>query len=256
MATWIGSPNKSRGRRGRRPEAVVVHLMAGSLRGTDAWFRNRASRVSAHYGVGHGGDVHQYVHESDTAWHAGRVYRPTWKGVRRGTNPNRYTIGIEHEGHLADAWPEAMMEASARLIADICSRWAIPIDRDHIVGHREIYARKACPGDRVDLDRLVAMARRAAGLDAVPGLDVSVGGPYNFVEAPGDLLTRVALNVRAAPTSQAVRRRTEPGGTRLAVAGWTSNGEAVSANAHWYRLADGAYVWAGGTRAPIPGLGA
>ena len=227
--------------------------MAGTLRGTDAWFRNPKSRVSAHYGIGRTGDVHQYVQEADTAWHAGRVYRPTWTGVRRGRNPNRYTIGIEHEGHLADDWPEPMMQASARLIADVCSRWSIPIDREHVVGHREIYARKACPGDRVDLDRLVALARQAAGLDEgdVPPLR---GGPYNFVEAPGEVPTRVALNVRTAPTSQAPRRRTEPAGARLAVAGWTSNGEAVHANAHWYRLEDGLYAWAGGTRAPVPGL--
>ena len=223
--------------------------MAGTLRGTDAWFRNPRSKVSAHYGVGRGGAVHQYVSESDTAWHAGRVYRPTWGGVKRlGRNPNLYTVGIEHEGHLGDAWPEAMLDASARLIADVCTRWSIPIDREHVVGHREIYARKACPGDEVDLDDLVARARAAAGLDG------GAGGRYNFVDDPGEAVTRVALNVREAPTSRSRRLRTEPAGARLAVAGWTSNGEAVHANAHWYRLGDGRYVWAGGTRSPVPGL--
>ena len=40
----------------------------------------------------------------------------------------------------------------------------------------------------------------------------------------------------------------------LATTGWTSSGETVSGNAHWYRLADG-WVWAGGTTAPVPALG-
>lgn len=249
--SWTGSPHKRRGRAGRRPEAVVVHLMDGTLRGTDEWFQDAASRVSAHYGVGRAGQVHQYVLEADTAFHAGRVYQPTWSGIRTGVSPNLYTVGIEHEGRLGDAWPEAMMEASAALIADVCRRWSIPIDRAHVVGHREIYARKACPGDRVDLDRLVRMARAVSGL----GDPADAPPLYNFVASAEPVTTRVRLNVRAAPTSQAARLRTERQGAVLGTSGWTSNGETVSGNAHWYRLADG-WVWAGGTQAPVPMLDA
>jgi N-acetyl-anhydromuramyl-L-alanine amidase AmpD len=41
--------------------------MDGTLAGTDAWFTNPASQVSAQYGIGKNGEVHQYVKEEDTA---------------------------------------------------------------------------------------------------------------------------------------------------------------------------------------------
>lgn len=248
---WKGSPNKTKGRAGYKPEAVVIHVMEGTLTGTDAWFANPASKVSAHYGIGRSGVVHQYVLDADQAWHAGRVWKPTWPGIRTGVNPNRYTLGVEHEGFDREPWSEAMMAASAALIRALCTKWGIPINRDHVVGHREIYGRKTCPGSGVDLDRLVRMARQEAV--APPGSPAT--GPYNFVADPGTVRTRVQLNVREAPTSAARRVRAEASGAQLQVAGWTSNGETVSGNAHWYRLADGKYAWAGGTLTPIPGLG-
>ena len=72
--TWIGTPNRHKGREGFRPEAVVVHIMEGTLAATDSWFGTTESRVSAHYGVASDGRIHQYVGESDTEFHAGRVW--------------------------------------------------------------------------------------------------------------------------------------------------------------------------------------
>lgn len=159
---WIGSQHFS-SRHGEEPLAIVIHIMEGSLSGTDAWFNADASKVSAHYGVGMGGDIHQYVDEKNAAWHAGRTTpEATFRFLKEkpGVNPNRYTIGIEHEGFAETSWSEEMYNASAALIRDICHRWGIPIDRDHIVGHREIYTHKTCPGDKVDLDKLVELAKQ------------------------------------------------------------------------------------------------
>jgi N-acetylmuramoyl-L-alanine amidase len=202
-------------------------------------------RVSAHYGIGTHGAIHQYVGESDTAYHAGRSFEPVWTLLKPGTNPNLYTIGIEHEGTAESLWPDAMYTSSARLIAAVCNRWCIPIDRAHIVGHREIYARKTCPGNAVDLEHLVGLAHGAAlGPD-----------PYNFVRRSGRARARVRLNVRrGAPTVLAPIVRTVPAAALLRYAGWTSNGLAVHGNAHWYRDLDGNYFWAGGTERPTPGV--
>lgn len=158
------SPNFSKGRAGYKPEAIVIHVMVGTLPGTDSWFANPASKVSAHYGIGKAGQIHQYVDESNTAWHAGRILNPTWKEMMRTStggyvNPNSYTLGIEHEGDGKEQWTEAMYQASASLIATLCSRYQIPVDRAHIVGHREIFAGKTCPGTGVDLDRLIKLAK-------------------------------------------------------------------------------------------------
>ena len=154
------SPNFWPGRKGYRPEGVVIHIMDGTLVGTDSWFANPASLVSAHYGIGRTGEVHQYVKEENTAWHAGRVDAPAWKLIKPNINPNLYTVGIEHEGKPDDVWTDAMKQSSAELIREICKRWQIPIDRIHIVGHFEIFSKKPnCPArDKKIIDELVALA--------------------------------------------------------------------------------------------------
>lgn len=157
---WKGSPNFWTGRKGYVPELIVIHIMDGTLSGTDSWFANTASQVSSHYGIGKNGEVHQYVKEEDSAWHAGRIDAPNAKLVKQNVNPNLYTIGIEHEGSSKDVWTEEMKQASAALIQEICQRFKISIDRDHIIGHYQIYSKKPdCPSrDKKILDELVALA--------------------------------------------------------------------------------------------------
>jgi len=93
------SPNFVTGRQGYTPIAIVIHIMEGTIGGTDSWFGSPKSQVSAHYGVGTNGEVHRYVLETNVAWHAGRVNNPTWKLIKTGgngyvINPNLYTVGI------------------------------------------------------------------------------------------------------------------------------------------------------------------
>jgi N-acetylmuramoyl-L-alanine amidase len=78
---WIGCPqnNFHRGRAGNRPEAIVVHIMDGSFAAGESVFADPTTQKSAHYGIARTGVVHQYVEETDTAFHAGIVVRPTWK---------------------------------------------------------------------------------------------------------------------------------------------------------------------------------
>jgi N-acetyl-anhydromuramyl-L-alanine amidase AmpD len=186
--------NFNTGRSGYKPEAIVLHIMAGTLPGTDAWFLNPASQVSAHYGIGKNGEIHQYVNEQDTAWHAGRVDAPTWKGIKVGINPNLYTIGIEHEGQADDVWPEAQKEASAALIREICKRWEIPIDRDHIIGHYEIYSKKPnCPAtNKSIIDEIVKMVKEEPTRNVLKIVKESVGtgvGVYMPASSETELLT-------------------------------------------------------------------
>ncbi len=154
------SPNFKLGRDTYKPEIIVIHIMAGTLTGTDSWFGTSASEVSAHYGIGHNGEIHQYVDERNVAWQAGRVSGPTFKLSKLGVNPNLYTIGIEHEGmDLSKDGTQAQLEASAALIRDICIRWAIPMDRDHIIGHYQVFDQKPnCPAtDKTIIDTLIKM---------------------------------------------------------------------------------------------------
>src|SRR5438094_7566 len=126
-----------------------------------------------------------------------------------------------------------MLGTSTHLVMEICNRWSIAIDRDHVIGHREIYARKTCPGTWIDLDDFVARVRRLA-LDPAS---------YNLVDRSGSVQARLDLNLRAgAPTTLAPIARTVPGGSTLEYAGSTSNGLTVNGNAQWYRSSDGELV--------------
>ncbi|MFA5030192.1 MAG: peptidoglycan recognition family protein [Patescibacteria group bacterium] len=172
---WKGSPNFWQGRKGCKPEAIVIHIMDGTLPGTDSWFNNLASQVSAHYGIGKNGEVHQYVKEEDTGWHAGRIDNPSWPLIKASSvNPNLYTIGIEHEGKAEDIWTDAMKQASAALIAEICGRWQIPIDRNHIIGHYQIFSKKPnCPAvNKGIIDELISLAKGPA--QTQPGIPSEV----------------------------------------------------------------------------------
>jgi N-acetyl-anhydromuramyl-L-alanine amidase AmpD len=228
-----------------RPEAIVIHIMAGSLSGTDQWFASPASSVSAHYGVGKDGEIHQYVREEDTAFHAGTVDNPSWASIKKTPagqfiNPNYYTIGIEHEGFPDDDWPAAQQAASVALIADIAARWQIPLDFQHVIRHHEIRQSKPCPGAKAPMDELIRQA-----LAATPALRA----------APMEVTAISNLNVRAGlPNTSAPVRRVVPAGTVLPVAGFTAAGQAIGGNSFWYQDQSGDYFWAGNTNRPNPAV--
>ena len=159
---WKGSPNFWDNRKNYKPEAIVIHIMDGTLGGTDSWFASPQSQVSSHYGIGQTGEIHQYVKEECAAWHAGSVNSPSWNLLKPNINPNYYTIGIEHEGKPDTVWPDAMKKSSAALIRDICQRWNIPIDRDHIIGHYQIdgVRKPNCPAyNKAIIDELISLAK-------------------------------------------------------------------------------------------------
>jgi hypothetical protein len=146
--------------------AIVMHIMEGTMAGTLSHFRSPASGVSTHYGIGKDGSIVQYVRDEDTAQHAGIVDRPTSALVRERRsknaqdNPNGWTLGIEHEGHAGDVTPPAQIAASVALVRYLADKHGVPLDRTHVIAHREIRASKTCPG-KLPVDMIVAAA--AAG---------------------------------------------------------------------------------------------
>src|SRR3990167_6766036 len=135
------------GRNGTTIDKIVMHWIVGTLESADATFKNPDREASAHYGIGDG-DIHQYVKEEDTAWHASNL------------TVNRESIGIEHEGGwlLADKVnrfipTELTNQTSVKLVRDICKRYSIPIDKDHIFPHSK-FSNTQCPGF-LDVDRII-----------------------------------------------------------------------------------------------------
>ncbi len=242
--TNIPSPNFYTGRNNYTPVAIVIHIMEGSLSGTDSWFSSTKSNVSAHYGIGINGDIHQYVKETDSAWHAGRVNAPSWTLIKPGENgmyinPNYYTIGIEHEGNEQSDWTALMYQSSSSLVADISKRWNISLDRDHIIGHHEIYSLKTCPGFKVDLIKLISMA------SGNPIGNPVSSKPQTTIQS-GRATTITRLNIRSKPDRSFAPLNTVDPGIELAYDGFTIQGENVSGNSKWYFTQRGNWFWSGG----------
>jgi N-acetyl-anhydromuramyl-L-alanine amidase AmpD len=120
----LGAKNYRRAS-GRSVDLIVLHTMEAAEKPTTAeavarWFGGpQAPMASAHYCVD-GDSIVRSVHEEDIAWHA------------PGANHNG--IGIEHAGFAAqgpaewaDDYSRAMLDLSARLVADICRRRSIPV---------------------------------------------------------------------------------------------------------------------------------
>lgn len=108
---------------------VIIHVTQETYADTLAIFQNPAKKVSAHYVVrSKDGHIAQCVRERNVGWHAGN-----W-------TYNTRSIGIEHEGWVdkPEYFTNAMYEQSAALTAAICTKYDIPKDREHIIGHHEV----------------------------------------------------------------------------------------------------------------------
>jgi len=239
---WVGclEQNFRQGRSGGlSPEIIVLHSLGGAL-GLASQRFNAPSFTSAHYAIGKDGSVLQFVRETDTAFHAGVVVNPSNPIVqqRPGVNPNFYSIGIEHEGDAVTAPSAEQRRATAELIAEVATRWKIPLDADHVVTHRAIRASANCPGSVWPIDEIIQDAGRAAGRGRIPSQSV--------------VRTVVRANIRSAPSRSAPIQRVVSAESMFA-AGSFVEGEGVSGNSSWYAN-EGAteFLWAGATDHPNP----
>lgn len=80
-----------------------------------------------------------------------------------------------------------MKKTSAALIRDVCQRWNIPIDRDHIIGHYQIdgIRRPNCPAyNKAIIDELISLARAETNQDKLArGLKMIADGLQLLKEA-------------------------------------------------------------------------
>lgn len=138
------------------------------------WLCNPKAKASTHYIVTRAGEIYQLVKEGDTAWGNGIVQKPNWKLYeKKHYNPNRYTVSIEHENYTGDGelgLTEAQYQATLYLHRDICLRYGIPVDSEHIVGHYRIDSvdKPNCPGKDFPWARLFKDLKGVEGLDKVP----------------------------------------------------------------------------------------
>ncbi len=172
---FVGTPNYTEGRRGYFPIAIVNHITGGSYPGCLSWMQNPSADASAHYLITRAGEILQLVEDQDTAWHAGRVNKPSWS-LYKGSNPNRYTLGIEHEG-FDGSLTEKQYLATVWLQKRLIQKWDIPVDGDHIIGHYRIDSvdRPYCPGPKFPWDELFKDLKEGLVLDKLAEWERKMG---------------------------------------------------------------------------------
>lgn len=156
---------------------VVIHVTQGSYAGSISWFQNPAAQVSAHYVFRSAdGAVTQSVREKDIAWHAGN-----W-------TYNTQSIGIEHEGFIDDAgwFTDAMYRASAALTRNLTTKYGIPRDRAHIIGHVEVPgATHTDPGPNWNWTYYMQLVNGVTGIGSGTVNTGAGGGNLNVRFGPG-----------------------------------------------------------------------
>ncbi|MFF9554604.1 N-acetylmuramoyl-L-alanine amidase [Streptomyces albus] len=140
---------------------VVVHIMAGTLAGTDSWFRNPKARASSHFGTGRAGALYQWVDTADRAW-AQAAGNTAW-------------LSVENEGKAGDTLTTAQLDANARVLAWAHKKYGVPLkvatstsDRGlayHALGGSAWGGHTSCPGARIvaQLPDIVARAKKLVG---------------------------------------------------------------------------------------------
>ena len=101
---------------------------------------------ASHKGQGWTCIGYHYVIRKDGTVELGR---PHWTVGAHAYGENAYTIGIHVCGNFEEAEPTGkQIESLAMLLANLCTDYGLTIDRDHIVGHRELMP-TACPGQNL-----------------------------------------------------------------------------------------------------------
>ena len=162
------------------PEFVMIHFTSAVVEHREDPYNNTYLRslfldggISVHYLIQRDGTVYCYMPENREAWHAGVG---EWQEDPKYSNTmNHYAIGIElaaigsaadMEGYLSAGayetldenligFTEAQYASLDGLITDLCSRYGIPKDEEHIIGHAAYSPEKNDPGELFDWNRIL-----------------------------------------------------------------------------------------------------
>jgi N-acetylmuramoyl-L-alanine amidase len=162
------------------PEFVMLHFSSAIISHPEDPYNVQFVRetflecdVSIHYVVERDGTVRCYIPEDRVAWHAGAG---EWGNLDKYTNKmNYYAIGIEvlaigseedmsifmtndKYGTIDESligYTQEQYDALKLIIADICDRYDIPMNRAHVIGHEEYSDKKTDPGELFDWAQII-----------------------------------------------------------------------------------------------------
>lgn len=131
--------NYTKGRSGRKIEAITIHHMAGRLTAEQCGkiFQKIGRYGSSHYGIGYDGRIGQYVDESDTAW-TNSNWDSNCKSVTIETSDN------DNSWYVNDTTLNSLI----KLVADIAKRNNLGtlVPGKNLTWH-SMFTNTSCPGD-------------------------------------------------------------------------------------------------------------
>lgn len=191
---------------------LVVHIMEGTLEGSQSWFNNPASQASSHFGTGKDGEIRQWVDTKDRAWAQG--------------SGNRTYLSVENEGHTPDKLTKAQIETIAQLFVWVHKTHGVPLQLAKKVGDKGLgyhamggaaWGGHPCPGPAIiaQLPAIVLRAKEIAGVKVdkpkpvyapFPGVGFfRIGKEHKLVEELGKALIRAGYKAQYTPTKTFTR---------------------------------------------------
>ena len=124
----------------RKIEYIVIHYVGatGGAQANCKYFEKIYRGSSAHYFVGHAGDVWQCVEDANVSWHCGAL-KYNHKYCR-----NDNSIGIEMCCRKGDQWyfEPATIAATIDLVRELMAKYNIPVE--NVIRHYDVSG-KRCP---------------------------------------------------------------------------------------------------------------
>lgn len=131
--------NYTKGRSGRKIEAITIHHMAGRLTAEQCGkiFQQVGRYGSSHYGIGYDGRIGQYVDETDTAW-TNSNWDSNCKSVTIETSDN------DNSWYVNDITLNSLI----KLVADIAKRNNLGtlVPGKNLIWH-SMFTSTTCPGN-------------------------------------------------------------------------------------------------------------
>lgn len=239
--TWpLGKTSTGHNRFYRRPsdpQGFIVHhaamLVDSSLK---YQYVSPSRELSSNYAMRQNGDIVAILHEE---------YRPFTSSSARADN---WGITIEIANELgAPSWKisDRAFDQLARLIADCATRWKFPINRTHVIGHREVLPKfgqgiaTACPGPWLysRMDELCALAKKYQAAALKPSTPAAKPEAATTTQGGDDMIVIENTDTGHvyAAAKQFLRHETHrPAGERTARL-LTSAGEIVGLNSNDFR---------------------
>lgn len=156
-ATWRPVKNYTAGGQ-LSVRGVVIHIMDGTLAGTESWFNDSDAQASSHFGTGKGGELRQWVDTADRAW-AQSAGNTSW-------------LSIENEGKGGDTLTSAQLDRCADVLRWAHQTYGVPLQLAsspsgeglgyHAMGGAAWGGHTSCPGSKI-VAQLGEIVKRAGG---------------------------------------------------------------------------------------------